>query len=58
MCHFLGRVLGCAYTIFSVITFKFFAYFPVDHLACPVVSRLIIIIIIITEGYMNLSDDI
>ena len=38
--HFLGRVLGCAYTICS---YSQIAQFPVDHLSHPVVSSLILL---------------
>ena len=37
-----GQTLSCAYTICPYGQFKFLAQFPVDHLAHPVVSSLII----------------
>ena len=41
VCHILGQVLDCAYTICSYG--QIFAQFPVDHLADPVVSRHILL---------------
>ena len=35
------RFLSCAYTICSIVKFKFLAQFPVDHFAHPVVPSLI-----------------
>ena len=43
VCHFLGHVLGCAYTI-CMVKFKFLAHLPVDHLADPFVSSLIFLL--------------
>ena len=45
VCHFLGLVLDCAYTIFfCMVKFLFLAHLPVDHLADPVVSSLILLL--------------
>ena len=42
MCRFLGQVLVCACTIVGMVRFKFLAHCPVDHLAHPVVSSLVL----------------
>ena len=46
VCYFLGQVLGCAYIPYipfvGMVKFKFLAHFPVDHLAHPIVSSLVV----------------
>ena len=43
VCHFVGQMLVCAYTIFfCMVKFEFLAHLPVDYLAHPVVSSLIL----------------
>ena len=44
VCHFLGQVLGCEYTIFCMVKFKFLEHLPVDHLAFPIMSSLIFLL--------------
>ena len=43
-CHSLGQLLSCAHTICSYGQIKFLAHLLVDHLAHPVVSRLILLL--------------
>ena len=40
-CHFLGQVLRCAFV--GMVKYKFLARFPVDHLAHPVMSSLVLL---------------
>ena len=40
--NFLGKAPGCAYV--CMVELKFPAHFPVDHLADPVVSRLVLLL--------------
>ena len=42
VCHSLGQLLGCSYTIFRMVKFEFFAHLPVDYFVHPVVSSLIL----------------
>ena len=44
MCYFLGKVLGWYGQIVGMVKFKFFAHFPVDHLAHPILSSLIFLL--------------
>ena len=44
VCHGLGQVMRCAYTICLYGQIYIFAYFPADPLAHPVVFSLILIL--------------
>ena len=44
VCYFLGKLLDCAYTICSYGQISILAHLPVNHLAHPVVSSLILLL--------------